>query len=34
MKPVATASPTLPRSIEEIRAEFPILSREVKVKNK
>ena len=29
MKPVATASPTLPRSIEEIRAEFPILSREV-----
>ena len=29
MKPVATASPTLPRSIEEIRAEFPILSRKV-----
>ena len=29
MKPVATASPTLPRSIEEIRAEFPIHSREV-----
>jgi cysteine desulfurase/selenocysteine lyase len=29
MKPVATASPALPRSIEEIRAEFPILSREV-----
>jgi cysteine desulfurase / selenocysteine lyase len=30
MKPVATASaPALPRSIEEIRAEFPILAREV-----
>jgi cysteine desulfurase / selenocysteine lyase len=29
MKPVATAAPTLPRSIEEIRAEFPILNREV-----
>jgi cysteine desulfurase / selenocysteine lyase len=30
MKPVATAAPTLPRSVEEIRAEFPILAREVK----
>ncbi len=29
MKPVATASPALPRSIDEIRAEFPILTREV-----
>jgi cysteine desulfurase/selenocysteine lyase len=29
MKPVATTSPALPRSIEEIRAEFPILTREV-----
>jgi cysteine desulfurase/selenocysteine lyase len=29
MKPVATAAPTLPRSIEQIRAEFPILNREV-----
>jgi cysteine desulfurase / selenocysteine lyase len=29
MKPVAVTSPALPRSIEEIRAEFPILSREV-----
>jgi cysteine desulfurase/selenocysteine lyase len=30
MKPVATApSPTLPRSIEQIRAEFPILGREI-----
>jgi cysteine desulfurase/selenocysteine lyase len=29
MKPVATAEAALPRSIEEIRAEFPILAREV-----
>jgi cysteine desulfurase / selenocysteine lyase len=29
MKPVATAAPTLPRSIAEIRAEFPILERQV-----
>jgi cysteine desulfurase/selenocysteine lyase len=29
MEPTATATPTLPRSIEEIRAEFPILTREV-----
>ena len=29
MKPVATAASTLPRSIEDIRAEFPILAREV-----
>jgi cysteine desulfurase / selenocysteine lyase len=29
MKPVATAAPALPRSLEEIRAEFPILAREV-----
>jgi cysteine desulfurase / selenocysteine lyase len=30
MKPVATApSPTLPRSIEQIRAEFPILGRKI-----
>jgi cysteine desulfurase / selenocysteine lyase len=29
MEPTATTAPALPRSIEEIRAEFPILSREV-----
>jgi cysteine desulfurase / selenocysteine lyase len=29
MEPTATTAPTLPRSIEEIRAEFPILSREI-----
>jgi cysteine desulfurase/selenocysteine lyase len=29
MEPTATTTTTLPRSIEEIRAEFPILSREV-----
>jgi cysteine desulfurase/selenocysteine lyase len=29
MKPVATAAPSLPLSIEGIRAEFPILAREV-----
>jgi cysteine desulfurase / selenocysteine lyase len=29
MKPVATAAPALPRSLEELRAEFPILAREV-----
>jgi cysteine desulfurase / selenocysteine lyase len=29
MEPTATTAPTLPRSIEEIRAEFPILAREV-----
>jgi cysteine desulfurase / selenocysteine lyase len=29
MEPTATTAPALPRSIEEIRAEFPILSREI-----
>ena len=29
MEPTATSAPALPRSIEEIRAEFPILAREV-----
>jgi cysteine desulfurase / selenocysteine lyase len=29
MEPTATTAPTLPRSIEEIRAEFPILAREI-----
>ena len=29
MEPTATTTPSLPRSIEEIRAEFPILAREV-----
>jgi len=29
MEPTATSTPTLPRSIEEIRAEFPILARQV-----
>jgi cysteine desulfurase / selenocysteine lyase len=29
MEPTATTAPSLPRSIEEIRAEFPILRREV-----
>jgi cysteine desulfurase/selenocysteine lyase len=29
MEPTATTAPTLPRSIEEIRSEFPILAREV-----
>jgi cysteine desulfurase/selenocysteine lyase len=29
MEPTATSAPALPRSIEEIRAEFPILSREI-----
>jgi cysteine desulfurase/selenocysteine lyase len=29
MKPVATQAPALPRSIEQIRSEFPILAREV-----
>src|SRR3954469_11525157 len=29
MEPTATSAPALPRSIEEIRAEFPILTREV-----
>lgn len=29
MEPTATSAPTLPRSIEEIRGEFPILAREV-----
>jgi cysteine desulfurase / selenocysteine lyase len=29
VEPTATTAPSLPRSIEEIRAEFPILSREV-----
>ena len=29
MEPTATSAPSLPRSIEEIRAEFPILAREV-----
>ena len=29
MQPTATIAPTLPRSIEEIRAEFPILAREI-----
>jgi cysteine desulfurase / selenocysteine lyase len=29
MEPTATTAPTLPRSIEEIRAEFPILGREI-----
>jgi cysteine desulfurase/selenocysteine lyase len=29
MEPTATSAPTLPRSIDEIRAEFPILTREV-----
>src|SRR3954465_4253543 len=28
MEPTATTAPSLPRSIEEIRAEFPILARE------
>jgi cysteine desulfurase / selenocysteine lyase len=29
MEPTATTAPTLPRSVEEIRAEFPILAREI-----
>jgi cysteine desulfurase / selenocysteine lyase len=29
MEPTATTAPTLPRSVEEIRAEFPILSRRI-----
>jgi cysteine desulfurase / selenocysteine lyase len=29
MEPTATTAPALPRSVEEIRAEFPILEREV-----
>jgi cysteine desulfurase / selenocysteine lyase len=29
MEPTATSAPALPRSIEEIRAEFPILGREI-----
>ena len=29
MEPTATSAPALPRSIEEIRAEFPILAREI-----
>src|SRR5215213_8178157 len=29
MEPTATTAPALPRSLEEIRAEFPILEREV-----
>src|SRR3954447_12001825 len=29
MEPTATSAPALPRSIEEIRAEFPILTREI-----
>jgi cysteine desulfurase/selenocysteine lyase len=29
MEPTATTTPSLPRSIEELRSEFPILSREV-----
>jgi cysteine desulfurase/selenocysteine lyase len=29
MEPTATTAPSLPRSIEEIRAEFPILDREI-----
>jgi cysteine desulfurase/selenocysteine lyase len=29
MEPTATSAPALPRSIDEIRAEFPILTREV-----
>jgi cysteine desulfurase/selenocysteine lyase len=29
MEPTATTAPSLPRSVEEIRAEFPILSRRV-----
>jgi cysteine desulfurase / selenocysteine lyase len=29
MEPTATSAPVLPRSIEEIRAEFPILGREI-----
>jgi cysteine desulfurase / selenocysteine lyase len=29
MEPTATSAPALPRSIDEIRAEFPILSREI-----
>ena len=29
MEPTATTTPALPRSIEEIRAEFPILAREI-----
>jgi cysteine desulfurase / selenocysteine lyase len=29
MEPTATTAPTLPRSIEEIRGEFPILGREI-----
>jgi cysteine desulfurase / selenocysteine lyase len=29
MEPTATTAPSLPRSIEEIRAEFPILGREI-----
>jgi cysteine desulfurase/selenocysteine lyase len=29
MEPTATAAPALPRSLEQIRAEFPILAREV-----
>src|SRR6266542_1283676 len=29
MEPTATTAPALPRSIEEIRGEFPILAREI-----
>ena len=29
MEPTATTAPSLPRSIEEVRAEFPILAREI-----
>src|SRR3954451_6116744 len=29
MEPTATTAPALPRSIEEIRAEFPILARQI-----
>src|SRR3954470_9256750 len=29
MEPTATTAPVLPRSLEEIRAEFPILAREI-----
>src|SRR3954469_343462 len=29
MEPTATTAPSLPRSIEEIRAEFPILARRI-----
>src|SRR3982750_2749650 len=29
MEPTATSAPSLPRSIDEIRAEFPILAREI-----